>query len=151
MRGEKIARLQLLLLRADGPRERHPAGRLRKMSEPIASDKGTPLGRRGSPHRPTIWPQISGGEKQRTALARALVGDPAVIFADEPTATRLQVRRQVMEIFGKADNAGHTVILVTQRDDTAMHATLIRVKTGSSSVTSASGTSQHAQGRQLIK
>jgi len=67
--------------------------------------------------------QLSGGEKQRTAIARALVNEPTVIFADEPTGnldshSGLQVMR-TLQILHKE---GHTIILVTHERDTAQHA-----------------------------
>ncbi|HTW96146.1 MAG TPA: ABC transporter ATP-binding protein [Candidatus Methylomirabilis sp.] len=76
--------------------------------------------------------QISGGEKQRVAIARALVNDPEVIFADEPTGN-LDSKSgiQVMEIFQKLNDAGHTIILVTHETATAEYADrIIRVRDG---------------------
>jgi putative ABC transport system ATP-binding protein len=106
----------------------------RKMSEADRVSKGhAALEAVGLSHRADyLATKISGGEKQRTALARALVGDPAVIFADEPTGNLdSKSGAQVMEILEKLNNAGHTVILVTHETDTAMHADrLIRVKDG---------------------
>jgi putative ABC transport system ATP-binding protein len=67
--------------------------------------------------------QISGGEKQRVAIARALINNPAVIFADEPTGNLdSKAGEQVMEIFKKLNEAGHTIILVTHEDDIAEYA-----------------------------
>jgi len=68
--------------------------------------------------------QLSGGEKQRAAIARALVLDPEVIFADEPTGN-LDSRsgQMVMETIQNLNEAhGHTVILVTHETYTAEHA-----------------------------
>jgi putative ABC transport system ATP-binding protein len=76
--------------------------------------------------------QISGGEKQRVAIARALVNDPEIIFADEPTGN-LDSKSgiQVMEIFQKLNDMGHTVILVTHETATAEYADrIIRVRDG---------------------
>lgn len=67
--------------------------------------------------------QLSGGEKQRTAIARALVNNPEVIFADEPTGN-LDSKSGVgvMEIFEDLNKKGHTVILVTHETITASYA-----------------------------
>ncbi|HLN19006.1 MAG TPA: ABC transporter ATP-binding protein [Patescibacteria group bacterium] len=67
--------------------------------------------------------QLSGGEKQRVAVARALVNDPDVVFADEPTGnldSKSGIR--VMEILQQLNNEGHTIILVTHETYTAEHA-----------------------------
>ncbi len=67
--------------------------------------------------------QLSGGEKQRVAIARALVTRPSLIFADEPTGNLDSKSGQVvMEILGKLNDQGHTIILVTHEQDTARHA-----------------------------
>lgn len=57
---------------------------------------------------------LSGGEQQRAALARALVNDPAVIFADEPTGNLdAENSRRVLEQLCRICQAGKTVIMVT--------------------------------------
>lgn len=67
--------------------------------------------------------QLSGGEKQRTAIARALVNNPEIIFADEPTGNLdSKAGLQVMAILQKLNDMGHTVILVTHETYTAEHA-----------------------------
>lgn len=76
--------------------------------------------------------QISGGEKQRAAIARALVNDPAVIFADEPTGNLdSKSGNTVMGILQRLNDQGRTIILVTHEMDTANHAKrIIRLKDG---------------------
>src|SRR3989338_2835885 len=77
--------------------------------------------------------QLSGGEKQRAAIARALVVDPQVVFADEPTGNLDSKSGQmVMEIIQKLnEEEGHTVILITHETYTAEHAQrIIRLRDG---------------------
>ena len=70
----------------------------------------------GLSHRLTHYPaQMSGGEQQRTALARALVANPPVLFADEPTGNLDQnIGRQIMDLILRlAEERGTTVLLIT--------------------------------------
>lgn len=68
--------------------------------------------------------KLSGGEKQRTAIARALVNDPNVIFADEPTGNLdSKSGGVVMETLQSLhENFGHTIVLITHEQSTAEHA-----------------------------
>jgi len=87
----------------------------------------------GMAHRINYEPaHLSGGEKQRIAIARALVNDPSVIFADEPTGNLdSKSGGQVMEILEKLQTEGRTVILVTHETYTAEYAhRLIKIKDG---------------------
>lgn len=71
--------------------------------------------------------QLSGGQIQRTAIARALVNDPRIIFADEPTGNLdTKTGEIVLGTFQKLNrDAGRTVILITHEPDVAEHATRI--------------------------
>lgn len=76
--------------------------------------------------------QLSGGEKQRTAIARALVNSPQVIFADEPTGNLdSKSGGQIMEFLEKLNDMGHTVILITHETYTAEYSQrIIHLKDG---------------------
>ena len=90
--------------------------RRRRALEMLAS---TGLGDRGR-HLPS---QLSGGQRQRAAIARALVTEPALLLADEPTGNLDQTTGgEVMELFDRLNKAGQTVILVTHDPMVARHA-----------------------------
>jgi len=76
--------------------------------------------------------QISGGEKQRVATARALVNKASVIFADEPTGNLdSKSGAQIMEILQRLNDEGNTIILVTHETYTAQCAKrIIKLKDG---------------------
>ena len=84
----------------------------------------------GLAHRLAHYPaQMSGGEQQRTALARALVANPPVLFADEPTGNLDQnTGRQIMDLILRlAEERGTTVLLITH--DRALADRCSRVET----------------------
>jgi putative ABC transport system ATP-binding protein len=71
-------------------------------------------------HKPN---EISGGQKQRAAIARSLVNDPAIILADEPTGNLdSKSSNEIMDIFTELNNEGVTIILVTHEPDIAEYA-----------------------------
>jgi len=80
-------------------------------------------------HRPN---ELSGGQRQRVAVARALVNDPAIILADEPTGNLdSKTSYEIMGLFEQIHQLGNTVILVTHEHDIAMHAhRIVRLRDG---------------------
>lgn len=76
----------------------------------------------GVGHRATHKPaELSGGEQQRVAVARALVNDPAVVFADEPSGNLDSVNREELHrlFFQLRDRFGYTFVIVTHDNDLA--------------------------------
>jgi len=75
----------------------------------------------GLGHRKLHLPsQLSGGEQQRVCIARALVNEPSILLADEPTGNLDQENgRNVLELIGKLQEQGMTVIMVTHNPDIA--------------------------------
>lgn len=64
--------------------------------------------------------ELSGGQKQRVAIARSLIANPKVIFADEPTgALDSQTSIEVMDIFKEINKQGKTIVIVTHENDIA--------------------------------
>ncbi len=76
--------------------------------------------------------QLSGGQQQRVAIARALVMKPAILLADEPTGNLASVQaKEIMTIFQKLNQQGHTIIMITHESDIAKYAKrIIHIKDG---------------------
>jgi putative ABC transport system ATP-binding protein len=80
-------------------------------------------------HRPN---EMSGGECQRVAIARSLVNNPRVIFADEPTGNLdSKTGTEIMEIFDRLVDEGNTVVMVTHDSNVAAHGKkIVKLKDG---------------------
>ncbi len=80
-------------------------------------------------HKPN---ELSGGQRQRVAVARALINDPSIILADEPTGnldTKTSI--EIMGLLEEIHSRGNTIILVTHEEDIALHAhRIVRMRDG---------------------
>ncbi|MDO3642769.1 ABC transporter ATP-binding protein [Mucilaginibacter sp. L3T2-6] len=80
-------------------------------------------------HKPN---ELSGGQRQRVAVARALINNPSIILADEPTGnldTKTSI--EIMGLLEDIHKKGNTIILVTHEEDIAMHAhRIVRMRDG---------------------
>lgn len=80
-------------------------------------------------HKPN---ELSGGQRQRVAVARALITNPSIILADEPTGNLdTKTGEEIMMLFGDLWKKGNTIILVTHEEDIALHAKrIVRLRDG---------------------
>jgi len=104
----------------------HPSAQRKERVERVLDKVG--IAHRAK-HRPT---QLSGGQQQRVAVARALVGEPKLILADEPTGNLdTHSGAEVLGLFERLSATGRTIILITHEEEVAAHARrVIRVRDG---------------------
>jgi len=80
-------------------------------------------------HKPN---ELSGGQRQRVAVARALVNEPSILLADEPTGNLdTKTSYEIMDLFDQLYQKGNTIVMVTHEDDIAQYAhRIIRLRDG---------------------
>jgi putative ABC transport system ATP-binding protein len=106
------------------------AGKKRTEREKLAVQSLTNVGLQDRmDHKPN---ELSGGQRQRVAVARALVNNPSIILADEPTGNLdTKTSYEIMGLFADLHRNGQTIILVTHEEDIAQYAhKIIRLRDG---------------------
>jgi putative ABC transport system ATP-binding protein len=107
-----LENVQLPLVYSNVPREQRVARAREALAQVDLTDRAT--------HRPN---ELSGGQRQRVAVARALIGKPSILLADEPTGNLDSATgKDIMTLFGKLHQAGNTIILVTHDPEVASNA-----------------------------
>ena len=102
----------------------------RKQKREMAQEALSQVGLLEKAHR--LPNQISGGEKERVAIARSIVNEPPVLLADEPTGNLdTKTSREIMELLKRLNQKGMTIVMVTHSPDCAGYAQrIMRVSDG---------------------
>ena len=102
----------------------------KKRKRTLAEEALDQVGLTGKEHR--LPSQISGGEKERVAVARAIVNDPPVLLADEPTGNLdSKTTHEIMDLLQRLNREGTTILMVTHSQDCAAYAErILRVSDG---------------------
>ncbi len=105
-------------------------GTKRKTQSVMAMEVLKKVGLEDKAHR--LPNQLSGGEQERVAIARAIVNKPPIILADEPTGNLdSDTAGEIMDLLTRLNKEGRTVIMVTHNPDTTQYSTrTIRLKDG---------------------
>jgi putative ABC transport system ATP-binding protein len=102
----------------------------KKKKQEMAEEAMNQVGLSGKAHR--LPSQISGGEKERVAIARSIVNEPPVLLADEPTGNLdTKTSHDIMELLHRLNDEGMTIVMVTHSPDCAGYAQrIIKVSDG---------------------
>ena len=105
-----------------------PGGRTDRRARAVAALESVGLGHRLDGNPTTL----SGGERQRVAVARALVSEPSIVLADEPTGNLdSRTSATIMELFDDLHRRGLTIVVITHDDQVAARANrLVRIQDG---------------------
>jgi len=116
-----LENVQLPLVYSNVPREERVTRAKEALAQVDLTDRAN--------HRPN---ELSGGQRQRVAVARALIGKPSILLADEPTGNLDSATgKDILALFGKLHKAGNTIILVTHDSEIASNAKrVIRLRDG---------------------